>query len=97
MMRDVLAAVAVSSMGMCQSNTPNSEPTPSGLTCHEYQLIIDVELMANQRCNSDDECTQLLSEKEFDWVVVDHYGINKVWHQQIRDHTKKLLVINHIP
>ena len=60
MMRDVLAAVAVSSMGMCQSNTPNSEPTPSGLTCHEYQLIIDVELMANQRCNSDDECTQLL-------------------------------------
>lgn len=41
-----------------------------------------------------DECTQLLSEKEFDWVVVDHYGINKVWHQQIRDHTKKLLVID---
>ena len=60
MLRDVLAAVAVSSMGMCQSNPPASEPTPSGLTCEEYQLIIDVELMAIQRCSSTDECTQLV-------------------------------------
>ena len=60
MLRDVLAAVAVSSMGMCQSNPPASEPTPGGFTCEEYQLMIDVELMAIQSCSNTDECTQLL-------------------------------------
>ena len=60
MLRDIFAAIAISSMGLCQSNPPASEPTPGGFTCGEYQLMIDVEFGVLQECSNHAECTQLL-------------------------------------
>lgn len=32
--------------------------------------------------------------KNYDWVIVDHYGLSKVWHEAVRAHCKYLLVID---
>ena len=60
MFRDIFAAIAISSMGLCQSSSSPSEPTPSGWTCEDYQLMIDVEFEVLQACSDNAECTQVL-------------------------------------
>ena len=74
MVRDIFAAIAISSMSLCQSNPSTSEPTPSGWSCKDYQIIIDVELRMLQDCSDNTECTQLLdgfgSDCESDTPIV---------------------------
>ena len=61
MIRNMFFSIAISNMGMCQSESQNAqEPTPSGFSCDDHQLMIDVELYAIQSCTTADECTQQL-------------------------------------
>ena len=57
------SAVALMSLiSMCGTSSSSSEePTPSGWTCSEYQIMLDVEVSLAEECNVDSECQQVLS------------------------------------
>lgn len=40
------------------------------------------------------ECIALLQKQQMDWLVVDHYALDKRWHSQLRPHTQKIMVID---
>lgn len=35
-----------------------------------------------------------LDEQHFDWLIVDHYGLDHVWESKLRNHVDKLMVID---
>ncbi len=41
-----------------------------------------------------DQTIQALSGGHYDWLVVDHYGLNYVWESQLKPHAKKIMVID---
>jgi UDP-2,4-diacetamido-2,4,6-trideoxy-beta-L-altropyranose hydrolase len=45
---------------------------------------------------SDDaeQTIQALDGKKFDWLIVDHYGLDKQWEQRLRPHVDKLMVVD---
>ena len=45
--------------GFCSSSLME-EPTPSGFTCSDYQIMADVELKILRECSSDSECDVVL-------------------------------------
>ena len=40
------------------------------------------------------DCTQILKKIKPDWLIVDHYGIDKYWQTNLKKYYKKLLVID---
>lgn len=40
------------------------------------------------------ECTKILKSIKPDWLIVDHYGIDILWHECLQKYYKKLLVID---
>ncbi|MCZ2443319.1 MAG: UDP-2,4-diacetamido-2,4,6-trideoxy-beta-L-altropyranose hydrolase [Flavobacteriales bacterium] len=40
------------------------------------------------------ECLTILQENKPDWLIVDHYGIDKKWEQLLRPYCKKIFVID---
>ena len=40
------------------------------------------------------ECINILKKIKPDWLIVDHYGIDKYWHERLDKFSKKLLVID---
>lgn len=40
------------------------------------------------------ECINLLKEQQIDWLVVDHYALDKRWQNRLRPHTQKIMVID---
>lgn len=41
-----------------------------------------------------DETIQAIGDKIFDWLIVDHYGIDYRWHSRLRPFSKKIMVID---
>lgn len=41
-----------------------------------------------------EECAEILQTINPDWLVVDHYGIDKAWEQLVRSYVKRILVID---
>ena len=35
-----------------------------------------------------------LREERFDWLIVDHYGLDNRWEKALRPHAKKIMVID---
>ena len=61
MIRNMLIGIAVSHMGLCGSNSsPPQQELPSGFTCWDYQIMMDVELDILDECSYDEQCTQHL-------------------------------------
>ena len=58
MIRESITALAIGQLALCAP--ANEEATPSGFTCSDYQIMIDVELAILQECDSDSDCDQLL-------------------------------------
>ena len=56
-------------------------------TGYQNWLGVSWEVDAAQTCN-------ILKEKEIDWLVIDHYGIDKLWEKKLRPYTKKIMVID---
>lgn len=56
-------------------------------TSYQNWLGVSWEVDAAQTCN-------ILKEKEIDWLVIDHYGIDKLWEKKLRPYTKKIMVID---
>lgn len=40
------------------------------------------------------ESLVVIEKTEADWLVIDHYGVDKVWEQKARDYVKNILVID---
>lgn len=40
------------------------------------------------------ETTTVIKNREVDWLIVDHYGLDSKWHKLVRPQTKKILVID---
>lgn len=57
-----LSPMGLAFVAMCGSSSPSSdhEPTSTGLTCHEYNLLIKVEILAGRECVTDAECDQVI-------------------------------------
>ena len=45
---------------MCGGSPAPEEPTSTGLTCSEYNLMIKVEIIVGRECDFDSECDQVL-------------------------------------
>ena len=61
MLASEVAPMAMVFVAMCGSSpSPEHEPTDSGLSCYEYNLMIKVELMVGRECDFDSECDQVI-------------------------------------
>ena len=40
------------------------------------------------------DCTSILKETKLDWLIVDHYGIDEDWQQELKENYNKLMVID---
>ena len=48
-------------MQMCGDSTSTYEaPTSTGLSCRDYQIILDVEVLVAEECVTDSDCDQVL-------------------------------------
>jgi len=41
-----------------------------------------------------DETVRIVKDKEIDWLIVDHYGLDNTWEEILRPYIKKLMVID---
>lgn len=62
------------------------EPT-GGATAHAAWLGTDWDVDALETC-------QALAQQSPDWLVVDHYALDRQWEQMLRPHCKRLMVID---
>ncbi|MBM76401.1 MAG: hypothetical protein CMK59_13430 [Proteobacteria bacterium] len=61
MLRNLFFSMTIAHLSMCQSGSSEIQnPTPSGFSCSDYQLMIDVELQSLQSCSTTQECSQPL-------------------------------------
>lgn len=40
------------------------------------------------------DCAHFLENNKPDWLIVDHYGIDQLWHKNIRNYCKKIMVLD---
>jgi len=59
MLASDLAPMAMVFVAMCGSPAPE-EPTSTGLTCSEYNLMIKVEIIVGRECDFDSDCDQVI-------------------------------------
>ena len=75
----------------------------SGFFVHELEIPIDQKfenklnhshwLGTTQKQDAKD-CINILKETRVDWLIVDHYGIDEDWQQDLKDNYDKLMVID---
>ncbi|MFC1843863.1 UDP-2,4-diacetamido-2,4,6-trideoxy-beta-L-altropyranose hydrolase [Thermodesulfobacteriota bacterium] len=41
-----------------------------------------------------EDTIKAMGNKTIDWLIVDHYGINHLWHKTLRNYTNKIMVID---
>jgi UDP-2,4-diacetamido-2,4,6-trideoxy-beta-L-altropyranose hydrolase len=41
-----------------------------------------------------EETIKLLTNKQPDWLIIDHYALDKTWEKKLKPHTKKIMVID---
>ncbi|MBO33445.1 MAG: UDP-2,4-diacetamido-2,4,6-trideoxy-beta-L-altropyranose hydrolase [Rhodospirillaceae bacterium] len=45
-------------------------------------------------CSDADSTIGAIGAEKIDWLIVDHYAIDRSWHQRLREHADKLMVID---
>jgi UDP-2,4-diacetamido-2,4,6-trideoxy-beta-L-altropyranose hydrolase len=50
-------------------------------------------LSVSQQVDADQTITAL-ENQQCDWLIIDHYGLDRVWEEQLQPHTRKLMVID---
>jgi UDP-2,4-diacetamido-2,4,6-trideoxy-beta-L-altropyranose hydrolase len=41
-----------------------------------------------------DDCVNMLKDEKIDWIIVDHYALDYIWHKKIRSFVDKIMVID---
>jgi len=74
----------------------------AGFVCHVLSLIDQLNIckddvntwLGTNYFSEISEIYRNLSTARYDWIVIDHYGINANWHSAIREMSNRLLVID---
>jgi UDP-2,4-diacetamido-2,4,6-trideoxy-beta-L-altropyranose hydrolase len=61
----------------------------------QKQLAHSVWLGANQMEDAR-QCEPILKVIQPDWLIIDHYAIDSVWHKMLQPHVKRIMVIDDI-
>lgn len=75
--------------GLTTFELPEPPPVDEPIADEDYAAWLGVTANADAR-----ESQQALGKEESDWLVVDHYGLDKSWEQATRSHAKGVLVID---
>lgn len=86
-MRDRIERERFEAIFLPTITTNDEHSVTQGLPAHAAWLGCDWELDAYQTI----EC---LSDKKPDWLVADHYALGRDWEMAVREHVKKIMVID---
>ena len=64
-------------------------PSPAGIEGNDYAAWLGVSQQEDA-----EQTIPFLKNQKFDWLIVDHYGLDRVWETHIRPYTHKLVVID---
>jgi len=71
-----------------ESNKVTGEISDEVVLYHEHWLAV------SWRQDAEETKSALANEKDVDWLVVDHYGLDIRWERHLKDVVKKILVID---
>jgi UDP-2,4-diacetamido-2,4,6-trideoxy-beta-L-altropyranose hydrolase len=57
-------------------------------------MLAHAEWLGVTQKKDGEECKAILKQIQPDWLIVDHYGIDKVWQQELKENYQKLMVID---
>jgi len=60
----------------------------------EEPQLAHADWLGSTQQNDADECSSILNELIFDWLIVDHYALDDRWETVLQAHYKKLMVID---
>ncbi|MFH1700239.1 MAG: UDP-2,4-diacetamido-2,4,6-trideoxy-beta-L-altropyranose hydrolase [Candidatus Zixiibacteriota bacterium] len=67
---------------------PDGDADPEHLKGYENWLTVSARFDAKQT-------SQMLSKNtNIDWLIIDHYALDKSWHKELKPHCKKIMVID---
>ncbi len=55
---------------------------------------VKIQTLGRTQIEDAELCRKVVKDERFNWIVVDHYAINEVWHMQVEDLCDKLMVID---
>ena len=62
---------------------------------NKLKITIDKNTWLNDSEIDDVEKTiNIIKNKNFDWIIIDHYGISDIWENKIKDYIKNIFVID---
>jgi UDP-2,4-diacetamido-2,4,6-trideoxy-beta-L-altropyranose hydrolase len=64
-------------------------PSPAGIEGNDYAAWLGVSQQEDA-----EQTIPLLKNQKFDWLIVDHYGLDRVWETHLRPYARKLMVID---
>jgi UDP-2,4-diacetamido-2,4,6-trideoxy-beta-L-altropyranose hydrolase len=64
-------------------------PSPAGIEGNDYAAWLGVSQQEDA-----EQTIHLLKNQKFDWLIVDHYGLDRVWETHLRPYARKLMVID---
>jgi UDP-2,4-diacetamido-2,4,6-trideoxy-beta-L-altropyranose hydrolase len=67
----------------------------SDSTINKQQSLIGYEQWLGVKQDIDaNETIQIVKDREVDWLIIDHYGIDNNWEEKLRPYTKNIMVID---
>ncbi|MFA7383725.1 MAG: UDP-2,4-diacetamido-2,4,6-trideoxy-beta-L-altropyranose hydrolase [Desulfurivibrionaceae bacterium] len=73
---------------LAETEGANVSAAENGL-CNEYTSWLGVPQKQDAT-----ETIAALAGKEVDWLIVDHYGLDRRWEEELRPHVRKIMVID---
>ena len=70
---------------------PPPEIKTDDLNCKEVDYLAWLGVSQQQDAL---QCIRALENTSCDWLIVDHYGLDYIWEEQLQPHTRKLMVID---
>ena len=73
----------------------------NGFNVYELDVLEEVDdklahshwLCATQQQDADD-CIEILKAEKIDWLIVDHYSLDREWHRKLRHYVDKIMAID---
>jgi len=75
----------------------------SGFIIHELEVLEEIEVnnrlahshwLGTTQQQDADDCIDLLKAEKPNWLIVDHYGLDKQWEKKLKPYYEKLMVID---
>ncbi len=63
-------------------------------TCNQLDELKHAEWLGTSQAKDAEESIAVLADKNWDWLIVDHYALDFRWESKLRDVTQKLMVFD---